>query len=257
MPEWFAVETTTAFSKPSSSAKPSFVVRQDQPYGVLAKTKDGWLRIRDPRSKRAGYVPVAALRPRRARERLTGKGEAATKEAGLVLGYSYVTQPSRTFKDANPNVEISTLTSTTLLIGAYYQFAMNAKWTGRGSLHLRKLDLNGTSRVVSGSVNTAPTALQVTQDFFGVAAVLQYALSPRWWVGAGFEVDQATKTSVTTTNQADQPEKPLYVLVQALTGFEFQMGSFGITPELRAGVIPNSTPMMINAELATMLGYRF
>lgn len=253
-PEWLAVESVAAKKKAEDHSSSVFAVRKGSVYPVLGKTKNGWLKVRSNKdAQKVGFVRVGVLRP----PEQGGPKKARRGAAGLTATYSMFSQAGRNFNDASPAVEISSLSSSTLFFGVFYRFALAEPWRLRAGLNMRSLDLKGTTKVASGSVSTTPSNLRVQQDFFGISLIGEYWMGSSFWVGAGLEAAQATKSTVTTTEQIDQPEKPLYVVVQALAGIEFSFGRFFVAPEVRAQVIPNSTPMMMGFEVSTLLGMKF
>jgi hypothetical protein len=261
---WTTDRTIRAKDKPKPPQKGLFELKKGESVKVLGKTKNHWIKIENPANpSQKGYVPAKALKPpqMRAGESQPPKfknkrEEAPEKAAGVILVYSYLNQPARVYQDATPPVEFSALTGSSFYFGGFFELILSDTLKGRAGVQMRKIELSGTSKVVSG-VATTPASLQVSQDFFGAFLSAQYRLSERFWAGGGGEVSQAMRSTVTTGGSSDQPERPLYVLIQASTGYDFYFSNILFSPELRIGFIVNSTPMMMNVELVNSIGYRF
>ncbi|MEQ1877786.1 MAG: hypothetical protein ABL958_14170 [Bdellovibrionia bacterium] len=256
---WVAVESVPARKTAKESAPSVFNIRRDQTYSVMGKTKNGWIKIRSQRDpNRTGFVKASSLKPSSTESTLEGERPLKTSRnaAGLAISYALISQPGRTFKETSPAVEISQLSSTTINFGAFYRFYLSEKWRLRGALSMRTLDFTGTTKPLSGTTTSASSNLKVTQDFFGLGVMAEHLMSRTSWLGLGAEVAQATKSSVTTSSQADQPEKPIYAFIHLTYGLEFSFGKIFLAPELRVLAIPNSTPMMMGGELALMVGFK-
>lgn len=171
----------------------------------------------------------------------------------LKIALSYMNQGARTYQDGSGSaVEISALSGISNFFGVGYDYPFSNKFVLRADLLLRTTAMSGSTNL-QGQVKAQP--LQLNQQFLGLGLLgkLYSGADSDFWYGAGAEVSKGTGVQLVYNSNSQVPvdtsTMPLFVLVQGAVGYDFHLaGDFYLLPEVRAGIVVNTKPIILNAE---------
>lgn len=186
---------------------------------------------------------------------------------GILGAFNFMSQGARSITSETtipPRVDVSSLSGTEI----YFGVPVDIHWTQTFTLHLeflfRKSSRSGTGQFVGGS----DAEITLDQSFMSLGGMGKWYLAPEsnFWYGAGLEVAKLTESKMTfVTNATSDPavsnegiDFPIFFMLTGGIGLDFHLlKKFFILPEIRAGVLVNSEPIVFTFEVRVPIVYTF